>query len=307
MIKTGEVQYYNETRGFGILKDHITHRDIFIYSSLLPDSLRKGDQVSYELEGKEEELQIVGEGVLRAGKVQKVDVLSHYAELIRSCNSQKNIEIRLQFALLLKRHFRDYDASKRQYMEILQTIAADDSRAHYNFGNLLREQFEDYEAAKKHYEKAMEMDEGDYKARNNLANLLKEHFLDYEGARRTYTEALTIEPKNDFSHYEVGEEIYFREAGFNPDESTVHLNYALLLRDHFAAYNEVKEHCLKAVEVNKHNFDAHYCLGEMFEKHLNDRQAAQEHYLEARTLNSNKEGIKQFFIAKYFKDLRILA
>jgi cold shock protein len=52
MLK-GTVKFFNETRGFGFIKDAQSEKEYFVHSSGLVDKINEGDEVSFELqEGK---------------------------------------------------------------------------------------------------------------------------------------------------------------------------------------------------------------------------------------------------------------
>lgn len=52
-MQTGVVKFFNETKGFGFIKDHQSGEDIFVHISGLKDEIRQDDEVSFEVqEGK---------------------------------------------------------------------------------------------------------------------------------------------------------------------------------------------------------------------------------------------------------------
>jgi CspA family cold shock protein len=52
-MKTGTVKFFNETKGFGFIKDNATGEELFVHSTGLQDHIREGDTVTYEVtEGK---------------------------------------------------------------------------------------------------------------------------------------------------------------------------------------------------------------------------------------------------------------
>ena len=52
-MKTGTVKFFNETKGFGFIKDDETSEEYFVHVSGLIDEINEGDAVEYELkEGK---------------------------------------------------------------------------------------------------------------------------------------------------------------------------------------------------------------------------------------------------------------
>ena len=51
-MEQGIVKFFNETKGFGFIKDQ-TGKEYFVHVSGLIDKIREGDEVSYDLqEGK---------------------------------------------------------------------------------------------------------------------------------------------------------------------------------------------------------------------------------------------------------------
>lgn len=52
-MKNGIVKFFNDTKGFGFIKDADTNQEIFVHSSGLKESIRENDRVVYEVaEGK---------------------------------------------------------------------------------------------------------------------------------------------------------------------------------------------------------------------------------------------------------------
>jgi cold shock protein len=53
-MKVGTVKFFNETKGFGFVKETATGQEYFVHvSGLLVDSIREKDEVTFELkEGK---------------------------------------------------------------------------------------------------------------------------------------------------------------------------------------------------------------------------------------------------------------
>lgn len=52
-MSTGTVKFFNETKGFGFIKDSQTSEDIFVHVTGLIDEIRENDEVSFEItEGK---------------------------------------------------------------------------------------------------------------------------------------------------------------------------------------------------------------------------------------------------------------
>ncbi len=52
-MKEGTVKFFNETKGFGFIKDDETGNEYFVHISGLIDKIKNDDQVTFELkEGK---------------------------------------------------------------------------------------------------------------------------------------------------------------------------------------------------------------------------------------------------------------
>ncbi|HRG29467.1 MAG: cold shock domain-containing protein [Chitinophagales bacterium] len=52
-MNTGTVKFYNESKGFGFIKDESTQKEYFVHASGLIDKIRENDNVVYDLqEGK---------------------------------------------------------------------------------------------------------------------------------------------------------------------------------------------------------------------------------------------------------------
>lgn len=52
-MKTGKVKFFNESKGFGFIKDSDSDNEYFVHVSGLVDKIRENDSVSFELkEGK---------------------------------------------------------------------------------------------------------------------------------------------------------------------------------------------------------------------------------------------------------------
>jgi cold shock protein len=47
-MQKGTVKFFNETKGFGFIKDDASGQDIFVHVSGLRDEIREGDSVIYE-------------------------------------------------------------------------------------------------------------------------------------------------------------------------------------------------------------------------------------------------------------------
>lgn len=52
-MKQGKVKFFNESKGFGFIKDTETDKEYFVHASGLIDKIKEGDEVTFELqEGK---------------------------------------------------------------------------------------------------------------------------------------------------------------------------------------------------------------------------------------------------------------
>ena len=52
-MSKGTVKFFNETKGFGFIKDSESSKEYFVHSSGLTDSIREDDEVTFDLqEGK---------------------------------------------------------------------------------------------------------------------------------------------------------------------------------------------------------------------------------------------------------------
>jgi CspA family cold shock protein len=52
-MKEGTVKFFNETKGFGFVKETETDKEYFVHVSGLVDQVRENDQITFELkEGK---------------------------------------------------------------------------------------------------------------------------------------------------------------------------------------------------------------------------------------------------------------
>ncbi len=48
-MKTGIVKFFNETKGFGFIKDDTNGQEIFVHVSGLLDKIAQNDKVSYDV------------------------------------------------------------------------------------------------------------------------------------------------------------------------------------------------------------------------------------------------------------------
>ncbi|MGA2407878.1 MAG: cold shock domain-containing protein [Bacteroidales bacterium] len=52
-MNNGTVKFYNDSKGFGFIKDENSPKEYFVHSSGLKDSIRENDKVTFDLqEGK---------------------------------------------------------------------------------------------------------------------------------------------------------------------------------------------------------------------------------------------------------------
>jgi CspA family cold shock protein len=49
-MKKGTVKFFNESKGYGFIKDAETEQDYFVHVSGLVDKIKKDDEVVFELE-----------------------------------------------------------------------------------------------------------------------------------------------------------------------------------------------------------------------------------------------------------------
>ena len=49
-MNIGTVKFFNETKGFGFIKDDNSNTEYFVHVSGLIDEVREGDKVTYELQ-----------------------------------------------------------------------------------------------------------------------------------------------------------------------------------------------------------------------------------------------------------------
>ncbi|HRF78370.1 MAG TPA: cold shock domain-containing protein [Chitinophagales bacterium] len=49
-MNTGTVKFYNESKGFGFIKDESTQKEYFVHASGLIDKIRENDNVVYDLQ-----------------------------------------------------------------------------------------------------------------------------------------------------------------------------------------------------------------------------------------------------------------
>ncbi len=49
-MSKGTVKFFNESKGFGFIKEENTEKDYFVHSSGLKDAIRDNDEVTFDLE-----------------------------------------------------------------------------------------------------------------------------------------------------------------------------------------------------------------------------------------------------------------
>ena len=49
-MNTGKVKFFNDSKGYGFIKDENSEKEYFVHASGLIDEVREGDEVTYELE-----------------------------------------------------------------------------------------------------------------------------------------------------------------------------------------------------------------------------------------------------------------
>lgn len=59
IMNKGTVKFYNETKGFGFIKDEETGKEYFVHSSGLKDRIRENDEVTFELQQGKRDLNAV--------------------------------------------------------------------------------------------------------------------------------------------------------------------------------------------------------------------------------------------------------
>ncbi|MGD9976901.1 MAG: cold-shock protein [Bacteroidales bacterium] len=49
-MNKGTVKFYNESKGFGFIKDEESSKDYFVHSTGLKDNIKENDKVTFDLE-----------------------------------------------------------------------------------------------------------------------------------------------------------------------------------------------------------------------------------------------------------------
>jgi CspA family cold shock protein len=58
-MSKGTVKFFNESKGFGFIKDENSSKEYFVHSSGLQDSIKENDVVTFELENGKKGLNAV--------------------------------------------------------------------------------------------------------------------------------------------------------------------------------------------------------------------------------------------------------
>jgi CspA family cold shock protein len=58
-MNKGTVKFYNESKGFGFIKDSNSEKEYFVHSSGLKDNIRENDEVTFDLEQGKKDLNAV--------------------------------------------------------------------------------------------------------------------------------------------------------------------------------------------------------------------------------------------------------
>lgn len=58
-MNKGTVKFYNETKGFGFIKDAESAKEYFVHSSGLKDDIKENDEVTFDLEMGRKDLNAV--------------------------------------------------------------------------------------------------------------------------------------------------------------------------------------------------------------------------------------------------------
>ena len=48
-MPNGKVKFFNETKGFGFIRDNETGKEVFVHATGLIDKVRENDEVTYEV------------------------------------------------------------------------------------------------------------------------------------------------------------------------------------------------------------------------------------------------------------------
>jgi CspA family cold shock protein len=58
-MNKGTVKFYNESKGFGFIKDSESGKEYFVHSSGLKDMIKENDEVTFDLEQGKKDLNAV--------------------------------------------------------------------------------------------------------------------------------------------------------------------------------------------------------------------------------------------------------
>ncbi len=50
IMKTGKIKFFNQTKGFGFIKDNESDKEFFVHVSGLVDQVKENDEVTFELQ-----------------------------------------------------------------------------------------------------------------------------------------------------------------------------------------------------------------------------------------------------------------
>ena len=50
LLRKGTITFFNDSKGFGFIKDHISQESVFVHINNLVDRVTEGDKVSFETE-----------------------------------------------------------------------------------------------------------------------------------------------------------------------------------------------------------------------------------------------------------------
>jgi cold shock CspA family protein len=50
LIRTGTVTFFNDAKGYGFIKDHVTQQSIFVHANNLESPIKENDKVTFETE-----------------------------------------------------------------------------------------------------------------------------------------------------------------------------------------------------------------------------------------------------------------
>jgi CspA family cold shock protein len=64
-MKEGVVKFFNNTKGFGFIKQNDTNEDIFVHQTGLIDSINENDKVEFEVENGKKGLNAVKVKVIK--------------------------------------------------------------------------------------------------------------------------------------------------------------------------------------------------------------------------------------------------